>query len=186
MTIQRLHSSPVRRRRQIGGAVALGLLGLAALAVGAASYWFVACPCERIPGSYLVGEAAADPVDEWSFANQVPLCQIQTNAGLLPHSINLNCMASDSGRLFLSCSQCEGKRWSSAALEQPAARIRLDGIVYPVTLRRVTTADELDLAWTSRMGKLQPNSGATEDSTPPRPDHWWSFEVTSRRQGAAD
>ena len=171
-------TAPVSLQAQRGGAVTIGLIGLAVVVLAAALYWFVNCPCERTPGAVLWGEEASAPVADWSFANQVPLCQIQTRAGVLPHAINLNCMASPQGRLYLSCSECDGKRWSSAALENPAARIRLDGTVYPVTLRRVTSQQELDLAWETRFNKLQ---GADESGeAPPRPDHWWSFEVTSR------
>ena len=65
----------------------------------------------------------------------VPLCQIQVDAGLLPHAINLNCMA-DGGELYLSCASCDGKRWSTAALNNPSRpparrRHRLSGHRYP-------------------------------------------------------
>jgi len=169
------HGAPVTRQSQRGGAVTIGLIGLAVAVLAAGLFWFVSCPCERTPGAVLWGEEAAQPVADWSFANGVPLCQIQTSAGLLPHAINLNCMATPEGRLYLSCSQCDGKRWSSAALENPEARIRLDGTVYPVSLRRVTSQAELDTAWVTRFNKLQGDGEA-----PPRPEHWWSFEVTSR------
>ena len=151
------------------------LIGVAALAIAAATAWFFTCPCERMPGAYLSGEQVEAPVADWRFANAVQLCQIQTHSGILPHAINLNCMADSNGNLFLSCSQCEGKRWSTAALQNPAARIRLDGRVYPVSLRRLQDPTELDNAWQARTLKL---SGT--DEIPERPGHWWSFQVTSR------
>lgn len=69
----------------------------------------------------MLGAAADEPISDWSFANNVELCHIQINAGLLPHSINLNCMATLTGELYLSCSQCDGKRWSNAALDDNRA-----------------------------------------------------------------
>ena len=168
------------QRGMLGGVLTLAAAGLAALTVAAAASWFFLCPCERTPGAYLHGEEVEQPVNDWSFANQVPLCQIQTRAGILPHAINLNCMASNDGQLYLSCSQCDGKRWSTAALQNPAARIRLDGLVYPVSLRRVTSAQELDHAWRVRAEKLAALSGRELDELSERPDHWWSFEVSSR------
>ena len=111
---------------------------------------------------------------DWSFANQVPLCQIQVDAGLLPHALNLNCWANSTGELYLSCAGCEGKRWSSAALANNQARLRLDQNVYPVTLTRVVDEGELDRAWASRAVKTGSADGA------PRPDGWWSFRVVSR------
>ena len=62
------------------------------------------CPCERTPGGFLFGESHNDPVSDWSFANQVPLCQLQIYAGIRPHSINLNCMTTPEGEMYLSCS----------------------------------------------------------------------------------
>ena len=152
-------------------------------AVGAFLVWFLTCPCDRMPGGYLMGEQSDQPVADWSFANDVTLCQIQISAGLLPHSINLNCMATPAGDLYLSCSQCETKRWSNAVLENGTARLRLDETVYPVTLTRVLDGIELDGAWGARVTKLNtlpaPANPAPAPGTP-RPGHWWSFRVVSR------
>ena len=163
-----------------GRILKLALAGIAVLAIGATSIWFFTCPCERMPGAYLSGERVEEPVADWSFANQVQLCQIQTRSGILPHAINLNCMADSNGDLFLSCSQCEGKRWSTAALENPAGYIRLDGLVYPINLRRLSDSSELDNAWQTRARKLANLRGQSLDEISDRPDHWWSFEITSR------
>ena len=163
-----------------GRAVWYALAGVAALAIGATLVWVFSCPCERTPGVYLSGERVAEPVTDWTFANQVQLCQIQTRSGLLPHAINLNCMADSRGDLFLSCSECEGKRWSTAALENPAGYIRLEGLVYPINLRRLRESSELDNAWQTRARKLANLRGRTLDEISDRPDHWWSFQVTSR------
>jgi len=143
--------------------IGLGLIG-----------WVGVCPCERTPGSYLVGPEVQQPVTDWSFVNSdVGLCQIEVRRGLLPHSINLNCMASD-GELFLSCARCEGKAWSTAALANPNARVRMNGVVYPVTVQRVEDTVTLDRAWRAREGKL----GRPTDV--PRQEGWWSFQVRSR------
>lgn len=159
-----------------GAALTTLLLIVAGIVVAGFVTWFFYCPCERTPGGYLLGEAASEPVADWSFANDVstvPLCQIQVDAGLLPHSINLNCMA-DNGELFLSCASCDGKRWSTAVLENPEARLRAAGVVYPVTVTRVTDPDTLDRAWIARAAKR----GRPTDT--PRQKGWWSFRVISR------
>jgi hypothetical protein len=141
------------------------------------------CPCERTPGGFLFGERAPAPVTDWNFANDVALCQLQIYAGIRPHSINLNCMSTPEGELFLSCSTCEYKYWASKVQANETAVIRLDGIVYPVTLNRVTDPARLDAAWQARVDKLQTFGGApvnpTPDSDASRPDHWWSFHVQS-------
>ena len=129
------------------------------------------CPCAIIPGRALSGELNTNPVDDWSIANDVPLCQLEVRPQE-PHSINLNCMSAEH-RLFVSCSACESKGWSSIALENPQGRIRVNGIVYPVTMRRLTLDSELDLSWQARSAKLGVDPGT------PRPDDWWSFEMIS-------
>lgn len=163
-----------------GGVLLYALSGVAVLVISAAAVWFFACPCERMPGAYLAGERVDEPVADWTFANQVELCQIQTRSGIIPHAINLNCMADNSGDLFLSCSQCEGKRWSTAALENPQGYIRLNGQVYPISLRRLRDSQELDNAWQSRARKLAALRGQAVEDIPDRPGHWWSFQVSSR------
>jgi hypothetical protein len=151
--------------------LAAALLGIAVLAL--CMTYFLRCPCERIPGSALSGEVVLAPIQDWSRANQVRLCQIEVN-GLVPWSINLNCMADAQGELFLSCSRCDGKYWSAVAVKDPQARLRMGRQVYPVNLTRLTNSARLDHAWRTRAAK----TGMGVDL--PRPDHWWSFAVTSR------
>jgi hypothetical protein len=149
------------------------LAALVVIPVAAFGYWATACPCDQTPGLYLRGVPAGEQVTNWSFANQVPLCQVEVNAGLLPHALNLNCWADSNGELYLSCGNCDGKRWSKAAVAHNEARVRVGQTVYPVTLTRVVDEGQLDRAWASRAVKLP---GANE----PRPGGWWTFRVASR------
>ena len=155
----------------------------ASLLVTAFLGWSITCPCERSPGGLLFGDQADEEIADWSFANDVPLCQIQVSAGLLPYSINLNCMATSAGELYLSCSGCDAKRWAGIVVGNSRAKMRLDGTVYPVTATRIMDPDELDRAWAARVDKLQAHSSALNPAVPvgtPRPDRWWSFRVVSR------
>ena len=148
------------------------LLAVAGLAVAAGLVFFFVCPCETVPGGYLLGDEVETPVSDWAFANDAGLCQIEVQRGL-PHSINLNCMADADGALYLSCARCEGKLWSTAALERPTARIRIGDAVYPVVLTRVDDTSERERAWSARAGKV----GSDPGDGPP--NHWWSFRVES-------
>jgi hypothetical protein len=125
-----------------------------------------------MPGGYLIGREVDEAVRDWSFANEVPLCQLEV-ASTLPHSINLNCMATE-GELYVSCSNCEGKHWSSVALAQPNGRVRVADAIYPVTLTRIEDVSTLDRAWLARASKT--GTPASRE----RPDHWWSFRLVSR------
>ncbi len=139
----------------------------------ALGYWATACPCDQTPGLFVRGMEASEKVTNWSFANQVPLCQVQVDTGLLPHALNLNCWSDTNGDLYLSCGNCDGKRWSTAAGAHNEARVKVGQTVYPVTLTRVVDAADLDRAWASRGVKL-PNAND------PRPDGWGTFRVASR------
>jgi hypothetical protein len=121
----------------------------------------------------LFGVEVEEPVSDWAFANAAGLCQIQVQ-GVIPWSVNLNCMADGDGALYLSCSVCEGKYWSGRALVNSDARVRIAGQVYPVRLTRLQDAETLDAAWLARASKTGYGVGE------PRPDHWWSFAVVSR------
>ncbi len=150
------------------------LAALVVIPVIAIGYWATACPCDQTPGLYLRGVAAAEKVTNWSFANQVPLCQVQVDTGLLLHALNLNCWSDTNGDLYLSCGSCDGKRWSRAAVANSQARVRVGQTVYPVTLTRVVDEGQLDRAWASRSVKL------AVAQNEPRPGGWRTFRVVSR------
>ena len=101
------------------------------------SHLFCSVSLRTPPGRLPVRAAADGPVDDWSFANEVPLCQLQIYAGIRPHSINLNCMSTPAGELYLSCSVCEQKYWAARVDANESAVMRLDGVTYPVVLNRV-------------------------------------------------
>lgn len=149
------------------------IIGLIVVSSIAAAFYLSSCPCERLPGLWLFGDEATAPVTDWTFvndANNVPLCQLEVTTWR-PHSINLNCMSKD-GELYVSCSNCAGKRWSQDALSHPKGKLRAAGTVYPVHMERVTDPAALDRAWTARLEKTNGKTGA-------RPAHWWSFQLTS-------
>ena len=141
------------------------------------------CPCERTPGGFLFGERAEAPVSDWSFANDVPLCQLQIWAGIRPHAINLNCMSTPEGELYLSCSVCTSKYWAARVGEDESGVMRLNGVVYPVLVNRETDPEAMDRAWAARVQKLQVHGGAAANPVPDpnaeRPDHWWTFRIVS-------
>jgi hypothetical protein len=162
--------------------VLLGLVAFIIVVAGGIGVWTTTCPCSRTPGFILMGEVQTTPVTDWSFVNDVPLCQIQIYAGFIPHAVNLNCMATPEGELFLSCSVCSTKYWASHVGQNEPGRLRLNGRVYPVILNRVQEEAVLDRAWAARVKKLQVH-GAPDNPAPPadanRPAGWWSFQLRS-------
>ena len=102
---------------------------------------------------------------DWSFVNDIPLCQIQIYAGPMPHAVNLNCMATPEGALFLSCGNCEHKFWGRHVSENAHGRLRLNGKVYPVVFTRVK--DEALLTGPGRQGSRSCRCTAKPPTTPP-------------------
>src|SRR5690348_16273894 len=96
------------------------------IAATGGAYWALSCPCGGVPGFVLRGEEQREPVQDWRFANDVSLCQMQITAGWLPHSVNLNCMATPSGELFLSCSVGTRKYWCQHVGADHPGRLRLN------------------------------------------------------------
>lgn len=164
----------------IAGSIAAGLLLLTV--VGFLIYSAV-CPCERTPGGFLLGQTVDEEISDWGFANDVELCQLQIYAGLRPHSINLNCMATPTGEMYLSCSVCTSKYWAGKVGADETASMRLNGFVYPVKLNRITDPTTMDRAWAARVAKLQvvgkPPLNPAPAPDAQRPDHWWTFQVES-------
>lgn len=167
----------------IGG----GLLALLLTSIAGFFIYSSICPCAVTPGGYLFGERVTTPVTDWNntTANQENLCQLQIWDGLRPHSINLNCMATTQGELFLSCSVCERKYWASKVGANEAANLRLGKLVYPVTINRESDPAAMDRAFHARVLKLQYTD--LETMVTPRPpldeqraDHWWTYRVVSR------
>ncbi len=176
-------SKPIRRIL-VGIAATLALIVLAGGVV-----WTVNCPCETTPGFILLGDANEEPVSDWSFANDVSLCQIQIGIWLRPHSVNVNCMATPDGALFISCSVGAQKYWCPRVGEDHSGRLRLDGVIYPVMLNREMDQAALDRVWAARIRKLQKpavqarqpgGGGEPPPLDTPRPDSWWTFRVESR------
>jgi hypothetical protein len=68
------------------------------------------------------------------------------------------------------------------ATDNPRGRLRLNGMVYPVTITRVTDPAELGKAWQARVTKLQA-VGGTDNPAPPvnaeREERWWTFRIRS-------
>ncbi|MCG8413997.1 MAG: hypothetical protein MI746_07240 [Pseudomonadales bacterium] len=171
------------RKLWLGGGLAAFLL---TILVGFVIFSSI-CPCRLTPGGLLFGDRVETPVADWNTttANQENLCQLQIWAGIRPHSINLNCMATPEGELFLSCSVCDRKYWAARVGTDEPAVLRLGDLLYPVVLNRETDPEIMDRAFRARVLKLQHTD--LDTMVTPRPpldqerfDHWWTFRVTSR------
>jgi hypothetical protein len=96
------------------------------------------------PGLWLSGPVETQPVADWSFTDQYPVIQVETNGSLgLPHSVNIFCM-SYNGQLYLGSTHpasepYPGHRiWDRNVAHDPHVRLRIDGKIYERVLVHVT------------------------------------------------
>lgn len=128
---------------------------------------------ERIPGGVLTGAVVGGEINDWSFVEAVGLCQLETRPGF-PHSLTVNCF-NDGPDLYVGCMSCAGKTWSAYVSNDPRARIKIGDKVYPVTMNRIMTREEMQAPWLNRWRKTR-----GDENAPPIPDSYWLFRLTSR------
>jgi hypothetical protein len=101
-------------------------------------------PHDRIPGLWLKGNVVASPVTDWSFTENIPVIQIQTQTWyLLPHSVNINCLDYN-GQLYLVSVYPAGTThsWNENAMRDPHVRLKIGDNVYDRTVSLVTDQTE--------------------------------------------
>jgi len=114
--------------------VRIALAGIACLVLAACGGPFLA-----IPGGALRGELVSEPVRDWSFADDTFVdLEVRPED---PYSVELNYFVRE-GQLFID--PAEGRTWFQHLREDPRARVRFDGKVYPVVAVQVGEPGEID------------------------------------------
>jgi len=72
------------RRTPLARKVLLGLTALFIVALAGIAVWTTTCPCNQMPGFMLLGDVQKTPVTDWSFVNDIPLCQIRSTPAPCP------------------------------------------------------------------------------------------------------
>ena len=105
-------------------------------------------PTLQRPGLWLSGELVTAPVADWSFTDNIPLIQIQTNTWyLIPHSVTINCI-SYQGKLYLysyyaaGLTYPHGRRWNEDVARDPHVRLKIGDKLYDRTLALATDPAE--------------------------------------------
>ena len=99
-----------------------------------------------------------------------------------PCEMNVTCMVTPEGELFISCSRGAEKYWCGQVGQDESWRLRLPVAICPVVLNRVVDRATLDRAWVARVSTLQvhnPSDAPVSASGAARPESWWSFEARS-------
>jgi len=101
-------------------------------------------PHDRIPGLWLKGNVVPAPVTDWSFTDNIPVVQIQTQTWyLLPHAVNINCLDYN-GQLYLVSVYPAGTThsWNENVMRDPHVRLKIGDNIYDRTVSLVTDQAE--------------------------------------------
>jgi hypothetical protein len=101
-------------------------------------------PHDRIPGLWLKGNVVSTPVTDWSFTENIPVIQIQTQTWyLLPHSVNINCLVYNSQLYLVSVFPAGTTHgWNDNVMRNPNVRLKIGDQIYDRTLSLVADAAE--------------------------------------------
>jgi hypothetical protein len=122
-------------------------------------------PHGRTPGLWLKGNVVTAPVADWSFTDNIPVIQIQTQTPyLLPHSVNINCLDYND-QLYLVSVYPAGTvhTWNDNVIRDPHVRLKIGDNVYDRTVSLVTDPAEQEAVLQLRHKKypqlkISPNS----------------------------
>ena len=122
-------------------------------------------PHARTPGLWLKGNVVTTPVTDWSFTDQIPVVQLQTETSyMLPHSVNINCL-NYNGQLYLVSVYPAGTAhtWNDNVVRDPHVRLKIGDQIYDRTVSLVTDPAEQEGVLQARHDKypqlkVPPNS----------------------------
>jgi hypothetical protein len=131
-------------------------------------------PVGMIPGGPLeAGEVVREPIADWEFAKDAGEIELQLDSQRQSRTVWFFVL---DGQGYVPCSLAfpPGKIWHRQALVNGAARLRIEGKLYPVTLTKLDDAiaqqmsDRVNAELTRKYGSLPPSERGV-----------WLFEVTS-------
>jgi hypothetical protein len=132
-------------------------------------------PEERRPGLRLSGEAAPEPVLDWSFTDEYPEIYLETRPSyLVPHSVTIVC-ASLEDRLYVGARNPTEKRWVGHVGRNPDVRLKIGDNVYEARLERVSDPGEIAAVY----GAYARKYGWEPEPRSERPEVWY-FRVLAR------
>ncbi|MCR9260386.1 MAG: hypothetical protein NXH95_11730 [Pseudomonadaceae bacterium] len=98
-------------------------------------------PLGPIPGSKLSGTVSDKAIQDWSFAADIDVIQLETRPKD-PHSVN-TWVGVHEGKLYIPTSLIRGdaepnnRDWVKHVMMDPKVRLRINGTIYPATASRV-------------------------------------------------
>jgi len=130
-----------RKQRVTAIAHVIAVPPLCAVAVPLLCVMAIACggPLGPLPGGRLAGTEATQPVDDWSFAHEVLLVQLETRPAA-PYSVTLGCI-DHAGAIYVGADE-PSDRWVKHVVDDPRVRLRVGDTIYPRIAVKVTDPSE--------------------------------------------
>jgi hypothetical protein len=111
------------------------------LAIGGILLSLACQPVDTRPGLHLSGTPAVEPATDWRFTDDVEEIFVETRTRyLLRHSTTIWCAELD-GELYIGSYDEDVKFWESNVTRNPRARLRIEDVLYDVTVTPVTSPD---------------------------------------------
>ena len=124
-----------------------------------APYWDG--PLLLIPGGALHGLHHQGPEPDWSFLRDVLTVELQVDSAS-PHSVQIAVIERD-GEVFVPATlRPERKRWSTTLLDDPAAVMRVRGVLYDRVAERVNDGASFDALLERAIEKYNPSYFAAD------------------------
>ncbi len=114
-------------------------------------------PLGPVPGGRLSGQVVSTPVTDWTFLNDQPTIELETRPDD-PYSVTVWCVSLGS-RLYVGAGGPR-RRWANALLQDPSARVRVGGSLYPRSAVRVTDRAEIE-AYVNALARKYPDTDAS-------------------------
>jgi hypothetical protein len=138
-------------------------------------------PIAMFPGGPLVaGEWVRDPVVNWSFAADESTIEMQLLEGDGLARTTWILVVDGEAYIPVTLGFPPGKRWHEGAAPSASAIVRFGGRRYPVTLSKVTDAEQLERMNTANSEKYPPAPGSSQGSWYFRLDHRDAADPTLR------
>lgn len=129
-------------------------------------------PCGPIAGTGLDGEVKSEKIADFRFVADAESCVLEVNPND-PHSVNVNCWTVGK-QLFIGCSDCDGKTWSSLVAEDDLARVKIGESLYPVKVSKMSDPSAIDRIWRYRWEKYE------EGELEAVPEGFWVYHLGSK------
>jgi hypothetical protein len=153
----------------IGAFIGVLVLAVAALFIGAR---FHDGPLGMIPGGpFTSGEWVEQPVTEWAFVADLDTIEMELEDATTSRTTWI-ASTGDHAYIPASLKFPPGKTWYLDAAKNGRAVLRIDGMLYPVMLRKLEDPAAIQRAGAVIREKYSPPPGGADDV--------WIFEVGSR------